>query len=607
MRTLLILFGLLAITQPVSAELSNRLLNHPSPYLAMHGHDPVHWQTWGKAAFEAARREHKLLFVSDGYFACHWCHVMQRESYRNAEIAKLLNRHFIPVKVDRELNPALDAYLIDFLENTQGYSGWPLNVFITPQGHPLVGLVYLPPADFQTLLSKVAGLWQQDRAALEKDAAQAARELAANKQEPRSHRPDRHDVEDYEHSLMTQLWQLADEMQGGFGEQSKFPMVPQLETLMHLYQDGGDERLGRFLRLTLEQMVSQGLHDQIGGGFFRYTVDPGWQVPHFEKMLYDNAQLASLYLDAAAVFHEPRYRRIGLDTVDFMLREMRHPEGGFISSLSAVDKQNIEGGYYLWQTAELKRILSQEEYRVASRRWKLHGTPSLEGGYHAVETEGIAEIATALGQEPARVSATLESARRKLLEARRKRSLPRDVKRLAAWNGLALTALARAVQQNDAPRYRQAAIETEAYLRQQLWDGKTLWRARAGQAALGQVGVEDYALVAAGLNDWYAVTKSAQQNNLVQQLLSQAWRRYFDGSWTRSDDALLQYGNRNLVLSDDVLPSASATLIRLSLSVQDKQLNRQARQALYLAHEVLQSEPFWYVGYLDILRREVQK
>jgi len=602
MRALLLFFGLLTAL-PASAELSNRLLHHPSPYLAMHGHDPVHWQTWGKPAFELARREGKLLFVSDGYFSCHWCHVIQRESYRNPEIARLLNKYFIPVKVDRELNPALDAYLIDFLENTQGYSGWPLNVFITPQGHPLVGLVYLPPKDFRALLEKVAGLWQQDSAGLARDAAQAAHELAARQPAARSHRPDRHDIEGYHNSLMTQLWQLADEMQGGFGEQSKFPMVPQLEALMHIYSDEGEERLGHFLRLTLDQMASQGLNDQIGGGFFRYTVDPGWQVPHFEKMLYDNAQLASLYLDAAAVFHEPRYRRIGLETVDFMLREMRHPEGGFISSLSAVDKQNIEGGHYLWQTAELKRILGPEEYRAARLRWKLHGTPGLEDGYHAVQAEGIEEIAKAMGQKPERVRTMLESARRKLLAARRARSLPRDNKRLAAWNGLALSALARAVQLDDAPRYRQAAIETESYLRQGLWDGKTLWRARSGQSALGEAGIEDYALVAAGLDDWYAMNKPDNKANPVHELLTQAWRRYFNGAWTRSEDDLLQYGNRDTVLSDDVLPSASATLIRLSLSAKDKQLNRQARQALYLAHDVLQSEPFWYVGYLDILRK----
>ena len=183
MRALLLLFSLL-YTLPAAAQLSNRLLDHPSPYLAMHGHDPVHWQTWGEAAFDAARKEHKLLFVSSGYFSCHWCHVMQRESYRNPQIAALLNRHFIPVKVDRELNPAVDAYLIGFLENTQGYSGWPLNVFITPQGHPLVGLVYLPPADFQALLEKVAELWQKDSQGLENDAAKGARDLAALKQPP---------------------------------------------------------------------------------------------------------------------------------------------------------------------------------------------------------------------------------------------------------------------------------------------------------------------------------------------------------------------------------------------------------------------------------------
>jgi uncharacterized protein YyaL (SSP411 family) len=605
MRALLFLFALLP-TLPASAQLSNRLLDHPSPYLAMHGHDPVHWQTWGEEAFAAARREHKLLFVSDGYFSCHWCHVMQRESYRDPEIAKLLNQHFIPVKVDRELNPALDAYLVDFLENTQGYSGWPLNVFITPDGHPLVGLVYLPPGDFRALLVKVSTLWEQDRQALARDAARAARELAARQRPARAHTPDAHDIRGYQRSLMNQLWQLADEMQGGFGEQSKFPMVPQMRTLLRLYAGNRDARLGHFLRLTLDQMASQGLHDQIGGGFFRYTVDPGWQVPHFEKMLYDNAQLAGLYLQAAEVFHHPAYRRIGLDTLDFMLREMHHPEGGFISSLSALDAQNIEGGYYLWRTEQLKQILAPEEYTAASHYWKLQGTPPLDGGYHAVQAESLEELAKALGHKPSQVKKTLASARQKLFHARQQRRLPRDDKRLAAWNGLALSALSRAVRISDEPRYRHAAEETAAYLLTRLWDGQTLMRARSARGSLGQAGIQDYALVAQGLSDWYEINRQ-KKKQAIHAMLAQAWRRYYDRGWSRSEESFLQYANRDSVLADDVLPSPSATLIGLSLQAGDKALNRKAREALALSHTVLQSEPFWYVGYLDALQGEEGK
>lgn len=589
---------------PLHAQLKNELLDNPSPYLAMHGHDPVHWQTWGEAAFAVARKENKLIYVSDGYFACHWCHVMQRESYQNPEIAKLINQNFIPIKVDRELHPALDAYLVNFLENSQGYSGWPLNVFITPEGHPLVGLVYLPPKDFHNLLNKVATLWRQDSRGLKQDAADAAREMAAQAKQTTPHVADRHDVQNYVRSLMTQMWQLADEMQGGFGEQSKFPMVPQMQTLLDMFHHSREQRLGQFLRLTLDQMASQGLHDHIGGGFFRYSVDQGWQVPHFEKMLYDNAQLSKLYLDAADVFGEPRYKHIGLETLDFMLRELQDPRGGFISSLSAVDRNNIEGGYYLWQSEQLKSVLNSEEYRVASQVWKLHGTPSLDAGYLPVESESIHDAAKTLGMSVDKLSELLESARKKLFSARSKRSLPRDTKRLAAWNGLALSALAKAITISDEPRYRQAGEQTADYLSNTLWDGDKLWRARAGGQGLGQAGVEDYAMVAQGLKDWQNSRSGKHDMSLLLNLQAQAWKRFFNGSWTRSEQHLLQYGNRDALLSDDVLPSPSATLIRLGLNSGDKKLNRQARQALALSHEVLQNQPFWYVGTLHVLEAQ---
>ena len=400
---------------------------------------------------------------------------------------------------------------------------------------------------------------------------------------------------------MNQLWQLADEMQGGFGEQSKFPMVPQLQALMHIYQQSADERLGRFLQLTLDQMASQGLRDQIGGGFFRYTVDPNWQVPHFEKMLYDNALLTALYLDAAEVFKRDDYRRVGMDTLDFMLHEMRHPDGAFISSLSAIDKQNIEGGYYLWQEQELTRLLTAEEYTIASRYWQLYGNSPLDNGYHAIQTMGTAEVAKELNISEKEVVHGIDAARKKLFIARQTRSLPRDDKRLAAWNGLALSALSRAVRITKAARYRDAAAQTERYLTQVLWDGNELLRARSEKNSLGRAGVEDYALVAQGLQDWYEVSGEGTGRETVHTLVSQAWKRFYDNGWRRSEEQFLQYGNHDALLPDDVLPSASATLIRLSLVMDDQALQKQARQALYLSHEVLQSEPFWYVGYLTVL------
>ena len=278
---------LLIVAGASPAQLTNRLAGHPSPYLAMHGKDPVHWQDWGPEVLRLAQAENKLVFISSGYFACHWCHVMQRESYHDPAIAELLNRHFIAVKLDRELHPALDAHLIAFVERTQGNAGWPLNVFLTPAGNPLVGLTYAPPAKFRELLQRLAETWTKEAAALKDVARRAAAELGAQAASP-AVSPD---LGALRIQLSAQALQLGDELQGGFGRQSRFPMIPQLLALLELLEIQPDARLRSLLQLTLDQMAGQGLRDHLGGGFFRYTVDPGWQIPHYEKMLYTNAMM----------------------------------------------------------------------------------------------------------------------------------------------------------------------------------------------------------------------------------------------------------------------------------------------------------------------------
>jgi len=386
---LVMLVGLLTIGMPVSA---NQLAGHDSPYLAMHGDDPVEWQDWSAEVLARAKKDNKLLFVSIGYFACHWCHVMQRESYQNPQIAKMLNQNFISVKVDRELNPALDARLIDFVQRTRGAAGWPLNVFLTPEGYPLVGLTYLPKDRFLTLLNDLHQQWQQAPAYLTEAAANAA---AAMKGEPPKPDPALKpgDGKRYQTIMVQQALQLGDEMDGGFGEQSKFPMVPQLDSLLSAYQRKNIPQLKYFLTLTLDRMASQGMRDHLGGGFFRYTTDPGWQTPHFEKMLYDNALLSSLYLRAAKIFRRADYELIARDTLDFMLAEMRGPQGAMVASFSAVDDAGVEGGYYLWESETLSKVLTPAEYVLLKIMWGLEGQSSFEAGHLAREQMTLDEAA----------------------------------------------------------------------------------------------------------------------------------------------------------------------------------------------------------------------
>lgn len=597
---------LLTNSQAVEAELHNQLKNHPSPYLALHGDDPVHWQLWNKATLQKARELNRPLFVSSGYFSCHWCHVMQRESYKDPALAKLLNEHFIPVKVDRELNPALDAHLIEFVELTRGQAGWPLNVFLTPDGYPVLGLVYLPRDAFYGLLGQFSQRWQQD----ESQIRQAARDAMAEWRQLRrtgavTSPASAGAILD---NLLDETARIKDELAGGFGQQTKFPMVSQLEALLFLRRQGKAAQLDEFIRLTLDRMVGQGLHDNLGGGFFRYTTDPAWQIPHYEKMLYDNARLAVLYLDAADFYQSAHYRRVGLDTVDFMLREMCTADGAFIGSFSAVDSQGREGFYYLWSDAELKKLLTGEELKAVQAAW-LGGQPAESEYGRLPRWQGSREdIAARLGWSLDRLDKTLASAQHKILTARSGRELLPDNKVLAAWNGLALSALARAYAASGEKTYATQADRLATYLGRQLWDGKQLLRARDSDKALGAATLEDYALVAQGLWDWSeaAGDRRPAERLLVEKLVRTAWQRYYiKGRWRQSDTPLIPMLDGKLALDDSSLPSATAVISRLSrlhpALAGDASIQKQLKAHLQQVREHLSDALFWYAGYTELL------
>jgi uncharacterized protein YyaL (SSP411 family) len=599
-----LLVVLYAISISAGAEpRSNRLTNHPSAYLAMHGEDPVHWQEWGEAAQQAAAHEDKLLFVSSGYFSCHWCHVMQRESYSDPEIASLLNKHFIPVKVDRELNPALDSKLIDFVERTRGYAGWPLNVFVTPDGYPLVGLVYLPAEDFKTFLFNLQTQWQQRKAELKQLARQATAELASPRISEAETLP-RDLGETYVSNLLNHAFDLADELQGGFGQQNKFPSVPQLQVLLTEYERNQRGRLGSFLQLTLDQMASQGLNDQLGGGFFRYTVDPAWQIPHFEKMLYDNAQLAHLYLQASRVFPQKNYQDVAYRTLDFMLRELGTPQGALAASLSAVDDRGIEGGYYLWQEPELNSVLTKSELQTVKLVWGIKGAPELEAGHHLSQAMSLEQAAGQRRLSVAEVETELASAKRKLLQARAQRHLPKDTKKIAAWNGLALSALAQAVTSPGGERYRTAARQVRDYLLNVLWTGQQLQRVMSPTGPVGQAGLEDYAFVARGLLDWSEVSGRKEDRKTALLMVRQAWQRFYgEHGWQLTDAMWLRYGAGDTLIPDGVMPSPAEVLIACSLRLDNKELAQMAIRALNVGETEIMLGPFWYASRIGVIRQ----
>lgn len=583
-----------------AAAPGNALAGHPSPYLRLHADDPVAWQEWSPAVLERARRENRLVYVSVGYFSCHWCHVMQRESYKNPAIAQYLNDHFIPVKVDRELEPALDARLIAFAEATRGMAGWPLNVFLTPEGYPLYAMLYAPPQEFRAALERLQGLWAQDAGKLR----ELARAAAAKPSLPASP-PPRQPAGAYARKLVTGALAAADTMHGGFGEESKFPSVPQLEFLLAYQARRPHPELEAFLRLTLDQMSNAGLMDHLGGGFFRYSVDPGWKTPHFEKMLYDNALLARLYLRAARVLNHAPYEAVARRTLDFMLRELRHPSGGFLAALSAVDEQGVEGGYYLWDLEELQALLTPAEYEAFRHAYGLTDPPAFEHGYLPIPRDPAA-VASTLGREPAALERLLADARHKLLAARARRGLPRDTKQLAGWNGLALAAFAEAARTTGEERYREAARGVRDYLLNTLWDGRVLRRAVHEGRAVGAVSLEDYAYVASGLLEWAQLSGRREDFRQAAAVATAAWQRFYgaDG-WRLSEDAVLAGSTAEAALADGTLPSPSAVLIEVSLRLAaergERALGAKAREALARARAQVWEDPFWYATYVGVL------
>jgi len=592
--------------------LTNSLKNHPSPYLALHAKDPVAWQEWSEKTVKLARAQNKLLYLSIGYFSCHWCHVMQKESYQNPEIAAFLNKYFIPVKIDRELEPALDASMIAFVERTRGIGGWPLNVFVTPDGYPLYGVLYEPPKNFMKIIGRLGKLWAKDPAQLGKLAREDVNK-AKGPGEPRINKPR---VSAYVEKLVIGVRGYADSLNGGFGEQSKFPSVPQLSFLLSTIKATGSRVTDRqktvlreILILTLDQMANLGLRDHIGGGFFRYTVDPGWKTPHFEKMLYDNAQLASLYLSAGQYLNRPDYIAVARDTLDFLDREMLSNEGAYIAALSAIDSKGIEGGYYLWSDSELDKILTPLENQVFRLAWSVQDAPPFDQGYLPYAGMDIRQIAKKTSIQEKKVNEILSNAMKKLQDRRKQRSLPRDTKVLAGWNGLALSALVNAAIITKDQKYQAAAGRVRNYIVKQLWDGNSLKRSDVNGRAVGSVALEDYAYVAKGLFDWAKLTNKKPDFQIVEKILNQAWERFYGKQgWQLAEKTLIKTEGNQDVIADSVTPSPSAVIAGLSLELAEKDtrkyrsIRERALSALNSGHDMVNEDPYWYASHIVALQ-----
>jgi len=574
---------------PVANQLRlvNQLGSSPSPYLALHGEDPVAWQEWSPATLELARKQNKLLFVSIGYFSCHWCHVMQAESYRNAEIAALINQNFIPVKVDRELAVALDAEMIAFAHATLGSAGWPLNVFITPEGYPLYATLYEKPDRFSVNLSLLAKEWLADSAGLMALARKGVKaERPAGKIKPTADLAFK-----YRQQLVQETLANADFFTGGLSVPRKFPLSPQLAVLLEIEAREHNARLAEWLRLTLDQMAEGGLRDHLAGGFFRYTVDPLWQRPHFEKMLYDNAQLAMIYLRAARVFKNPAYRDVAIETLNFMLNEMR-ADGAFISSISALSENGKEGGTYLWTEEQLRTILSPEELALVARIWGMDTASEFDFAYLPMHRK----------QPTVDEQKRLKEIYARLLQLRRQRRSPADTKLLAGLNGIALEAFSAAAALD--PRYRQAADALRTFFVDRLWQNGVLQKGISRQQLLGQGDLESYAYAASGLLHYAELGGKSGDALIARQLAKLAWQKFYtpQGFLLEQESGLARPFYQS-VIADGSLPSPSSVLINVSLRTGNKELREHAKNAL-TDGEALQGQGlFWFASQVSALNR----
>lgn len=615
----LVFFSTINLSAAQVRALENQLVEHPSPYLALHGEDPVLWQDWHDDTVQRARDDDKLLFLSVGYFSCHWCHVMQRESYQNDAVAAVINEHFIPVKIDRELHPALDTRLMDFAVALHGRGGWPLNVFLTPEGHPLAAVFYRPQENFLEILQKLNTAWQENKVDLRKLAREESSLPDADASTPVVEEYNVDKVSGLVDMLSSVVTEIADPMSGGFGEGSKFPQAPILEYLLKRQQREADAQRKEFLQTTLTSMASRGLRDHIGGGFFRYTVDPEWGVPHFEKMLYGNAQLAQIYLRAGELFNDTGWTEVARDTLDFMIRDMQTESGGMVAAFSAIDANDVEGGYYLWQKEQLGSLLTAPQLQVAEIAMTLADPPPLADGHLPHRNVAIADVARQANMSEQQAEDLLAQVIEKLSAVRSERELPTDIKLLAGWNGLALSVLAEAAELLDEPRYRQAAERIRDFLMSRLWRKDELWRAEVDAKAIGAPSVEDYAYVGRGLVKWAQLTGLEKDWTTARQVLQQGWVRFYRGNgWFRTEQSLIDAEQPKPALADGSMPSPSAVMVSATLELlasehaaKDdqaivQQLRDRAARALKVEAAFLQANLFQYPGYVSELTDAVQ-
>ncbi len=600
-------------TQP---EHTNRLADETSPYLLAHAHNPVDWYPWGQEALAKARREKKPIFLSIGYSSCYWCHVMERESFMDEEIAKKLNENFVCIKVDREERPDIDEIYMQSLHvylqlvgSKQG-GGWPLSMFLTPDAKPLMGGTYFPPHDrqgmlgFDTVLDRVLTAWNDDPEKWQKTGDSMAEYVADSLRQQPMLRVVKLD-EKISQALLEALASQFDKEHGGFRFDPANPRVPKFPeppNLMFLLDAAGrsmDDAAAEMLTLTLDKIAQGGIRDHVGGGFHRYSTDRFWRVPHFEKMLYDNAQLVTVYSLAYELTPREDYRRVIDEAIGFVLREMRDPGGAFYAALDA-ETDGKEGRFYVWERGEVKQALEPAEYNVWAAVYGVAGEPNFEEHYIPLLAAPLAEVAGQRGMSEAELAGKLEAINAKLLAVRDKRERPKtDTKILTGWNGLMIRGLAEAGRVLQNEQYIEAAERAADFVLANLRDddGHLLHTYAAGEAKIPAY-LDDYAFLVDGLIALHRATGEQQWLDDAAALTDAQLALFWDervGGFFFTSTLHEELFARSKMPTDTVTPSgnsvSAANLLYLAEALDKPEYVDRAKQCMQAAGPILAEHP----------------
>jgi len=592
-------------------KFTNKLIEATSPYLLQHAHNPVNWYPWDAKALELARKQDKLIFLSIGYSACHWCHVMERESFENEAIAQILNDNFICIKVDREERPDLDEIYMNAVQMMAGSGGWPLSVWLTPDLEPFFGGTYFPPEDrwgrigFNNILKRIINLWENQREQLLQSAGQITSLMNRINQVQSS---------DFEFNLS--LWRSAvktagqnfDKRYGGFGSAPKFPQAMELSFLLRYYFHTGEKQALNMVEKSLQEMAKGGILDQLGGGFHRYSTDEKWLVPHFEKMLYDNALLSVTYLEAYQITRREFYAEVARATLDYVLREMTATEGGFYSSQDA-DSQGEEGKFYVWQKNEIDKILSRDESKLFCTIYGMSPDGNWEGKNILFRYRNLQNEAQKLGLTEYEIKDRLEQSRQKLLKVRAERIPPhKDDKIVTSWNGLMISAMCKGFQVLIDKKYLVAAQKSVDFLLKKLYFHNQIFRTyRNGTSHLNGY-LSDYAFLVAALIDVYESSFELSYLRHALEINDLTLHKFWDDKqggffFTSSDHEKLLIRTRNLY--DNPIPSgnsiAVSNLLRLSEFTGNQSFKEKAEQTVKLYAAQVEKSPTGFAVLLSVL------